>query len=446
MFLARHRAALQRDDIDANRYRNGWLTQLGHATYFVCRGLLMVLAIPEAMLKWFGRLLILAAAVLIVVSACTALTEDVIVLDPISVPKELEDRGITATFVAQRLLDETRRIEDNATTAKARTYLRGESKVSPLANVQLPASGLSVDSLVSILRNLLMLKDMHIGAEVSAMPADAFGPLTNTVVVVHVSHGDSRFSKRLDKDDLDSQIRTAAIEVMRHIDPVALASHFRSQEAWSNMAEVIDYMLSNRAQPKRHRLPNASSEIAWARNLYGILLAQRDKDHDAAMHVFEEVLRDYPDFAPARSNIGVALYFQGRWKEAVATFRAIVKSNPEYYVVFENWGEVLQECARHDEAVAKFKQSLEINPAYAAARKNLAVSLAHMGKYEQAAEQYRIASRLPPVDRHNLEGCWKAVSEAPNTPRALPACEHLHQATARLVGSQLAPNKDCPNL
>jgi hypothetical protein len=438
MYLARHPLASQQENIDAYC----WLKR---ATLSAGRWLLMLLAIPKAMLKWFGRLLVLAAAILIVIAAFTALTEDVIVLDAISVPKELEERGVTATFVAQRLLDETRRIEDNATTAKARSYLKGESKVSPLANVQIPASGISVESLVSVLRDLFTIKDMHIGAEVSATPVDAFGPSTRTVVIVHVSHGDSRFSKRLENGDLDSQIKDAAIEVMRHIDPVALTSHFRSQGAWEDMATVIDYMLTSRAQPKRHRLPNASSETAWARNLHGILLAQRDEDYAAAMQVFQDILQDHPGFAPAISNVGLTLYYQGRLKEAVARFRQVVKNNPEYYVVFENWGEVLQECARHQDAIEKFNQSLKINPAYAAARKSLAVSLAHIGKYEQAADQYRMASRLTPADP-TLKGCWKAVSEEPNTPRSLPACEHLHQATANLVAKQLSPSKDCPGL
>lgn len=93
-------------------------------------------------------------------------------VEPISVPKPLEEVGYTGTVIAQRLIDEIHVVGKQAKTSKNRVLFKDESRVDSLASLQLPSSSFSVRSVVSMMRSALGIRDNKIGGEITIVPGE----------------------------------------------------------------------------------------------------------------------------------------------------------------------------------------------------------------------------------------------------------------------------------
>jgi tetratricopeptide (TPR) repeat protein len=100
----------------------------------------------------------------------------------------------------------------------------------------------------------------------------------------------------------------------------------------------------------------------------------------------------------AHSNLGVALYGQGKLPEAIRHYREALRINPNFAQAHNNLGKALADRGELTSAMMHYREALRIDPAYAEAHNNLGNAFAESGELTSAAAHYREAIRIKPAE------------------------------------------------
>jgi protein O-GlcNAc transferase len=147
--------------------------------------------------------------------------------------------------------------------------------------------------------------------------------------------------------------------------------------------------------------PNHSD--AW--HLLGVIACQCGNPR-AGIDYIELALKQKPNWALARYNLGNAWRVLGKLDEAATCYRHVLQLKPDLAEVHNNLGSVRKHQGKLDEALMCFRRALQLKPDFAEAHNNLGVFFQEAGKLDEAAECYRRALQLKPdsVDVHNNLG------------------------------------------
>ena len=141
-----------------------------------------------------------------------------------------------------------------------------------------------------------------------------------------------------------------------------------------------------------------------AHNNLGMALF-REGQFDEAMARYQQALKINPDYYSAHDNLGVALVKRGQLDEAMAQFLQALKINREDALAHNNLGMALVQKGQLDAAIVQYQQALKFNPDFDLARLNLGIALAKMGRLDEAITQYQHILKMDPnndVARFNL--------------------------------------------
>jgi Flp pilus assembly protein TadD len=103
-----------------------------------------------------------------------------------------------------------------------------------------------------------------------------------------------------------------------------------------------------------------------------------------------------PDFARAYSNLGLALYRQGKPVEAEAAYIKAIAIKPNDGTVYYSLGLALYGQEKYAAAETAYRKVIALKPDYAEAYNNLGVALRRQGKNVEAETAYRKAIALKP--------------------------------------------------
>lgn len=166
----------------------------------------------------------------------------------------------------------------------------------------------------------------------------------------------------------------------------------------------------NRADRRRHEAQQAKSgRIPDSSALRG-LLEEGKAHHQAgrlqdAERVYRRALEMVPDHADTLHLLGLLLYRQVRYDEAIASItRALAQApSPVYWF---NLGVVAQKSGRTDDAVRAYHEAIRLNPRYLEAHINLGNALKERGTVADSIEAYRKALTInhSHADIHNNLG------------------------------------------
>lgn len=127
-------------------------------------------------------------------------------------------------------------------------------------------------------------------------------------------------------------------------------------------------------------------------------------DFERAAQSFEQLLETRAD-GDARTNLGNAYFFSGRYEAAVAEYRAATQLDPQRAVYWGNLGDGLLAAGRPGEAkpcfaeaVALTRREVAAKPMDASARRRLALWCARAGDAGCAVEECQAAAELAPED------------------------------------------------
>jgi Flp pilus assembly protein TadD len=117
---------------------------------------------------------------------------------------------------------------------------------------------------------------------------------------------------------------------------------------------------------------------------------------DRSIEHFHKALRINPGFVDARINLGIALANQGRMDDAISHFLEASRINPDSYETHNSLGVALERQGNTAKAVSHYYEALRIKPDFDEAHNNLGVALASQGKLDEAIEHYSEALRVNP--------------------------------------------------
>jgi tetratricopeptide (TPR) repeat protein len=153
--------------------------------------------------------------------------------------------------------------------------------------------------------------------------------------------------------------------------------------------------------------PPSDQAIALTRQANG--LAEQGQLTEAVA-LYREVLRRHQDYAPAHTNLGIALTQLQKYDEAVVCLRESLRLQPRASEAYNSLGIVLAKQGRFDEAIASYQHALNIQPESPGVYANWGNVLRDLGQLEEAHELYEKSLRLKPnaFDTHNNLGIVQA--------------------------------------
>jgi tetratricopeptide (TPR) repeat protein len=363
------------------------------------------------------NLLVLMPVCLIVYTVYQAVDEDVMIIDSFTMPKSLIDEGYTSTIIAKRVIDSVKDVHSTANARVDRLQIGHESQFASLSNLQVPQSGLTLQTFVSLLRKVFNLQDDKIEGDIRIKQATRdshpqvyvmslrFDIEQNTAERLGRPTDSRHFVKRVEATSLDGLVEQAAQAIVGKTSPAVLASYLYQAQEWEKLDNLLDQLVESSKQKIKAR----------ALVLRGLRLVDQCQI-DEALVSFKGAVDVNPQSRFAMVKYGDALAKAGRPKEAIQIFEKADKARKgaraPSVLLYGSWAKALavsDNVAKGDLSEDNLSQA-EAKLAMAdreAAKRGGRDSriyriwgdiLLDAKKYEQAKEKYRIAVALDPQD------------------------------------------------
>ncbi len=252
---------------------------------------LAVLAFVTPLRRWFVDLLVVAVALVFLAGAVPELWNAAPVMDPISVPRSLVERGYSGDVVAARLIDDARDIERVTNAGSKSNSAAATTRFTQALDVTVPGSGVSLAVVIETVKRLFGLQARRIGGEILV---DGSGPSPSYRMTVRVSRPPWAFTTT-DNASIDAVIGSSAEQLTGVMRPCALAALLLDN---GGVRDDIDRLIDT----CRH----SGDDLEWAHNLRGLRLAEQGQ-FDAAVEQYRMALKLFPTYANAKKNLDAAI-------------------------------------------------------------------------------------------------------------------------------------------
>jgi tetratricopeptide (TPR) repeat protein len=142
----------------------------------------------------------------------------------------------------------------------------------------------------------------------------------------------------------------------------------------------------------KHAVEVTEMNIIAHTNL-GVALFEQGKVEEAIKE-YSEALAIQPNFAKAHNNLGVALAKQGKPEEASRHYREAMR--PTFFEPYGNLAAIQMEQGKTEEAIENYAEAIRIKPDYFDGHIDLGIALGRLGKVEEAIGHYLAALRIKP--------------------------------------------------
>jgi len=337
------------------------------------------------------------------------LRRNIIVLDPLEVPRELALRGYTPAVVTERLLNAIHTIQSVANTQKPR---RGHIASALQADIQIPVGQLSIKSLARYFRQLLDLPDQHVVGEITR-DGDAL-----TLMLRRRDGAQMTLARPRTATDVAPLIAAGAEEAVRLTDPYVLASYYIEQELpgpeFPRTTEALQHVIDTRPD-----------EAPWARNLQGLLLLNR-YENDAALDALRRGFEADPHLqSPVSEEFMTALVRTGRTDEALRIVEAATaKRLTAAQRTRVGWCNVM--LGRHRIALRQFRRVLATHREHVYAMLGQAVCLERLHRPHEALSVLEKFFRVRGPGWTGVQVYVGALLDVGRTDDAVRAAEDLY--------------------
>lgn len=321
------------------------------------------------------NLVTLFVVVALVITVAREVPRNAMIIDPIEAPDALVGEGYKPPVVSQRVMDEMLAIRRAATTLKEG---RDVSPEWQQIDIDVPGTGLSVKTILRIVRGLLGFPETRIGGEI-VRDGELFRLRLRIAGIGAVAEPEGRPA-----DAIDELINLGARELMRAVDPYILASYLADIDPAAAL-ETIKYCLVN----------DPPDDDAWAYNLWGLLLVEAES-FDEAAEKYALAIEKAPDLALPVNNWGATLYRLKDYEGAIAKYQAALEVDPQFISAYNNWGLALAALEDFAAAIEIYRRAIALDPEHPAAYVNWASELARSDEAETAEEKFRQAISLDP--------------------------------------------------
>ncbi len=112
--------------------------------------------------------------------------------------------------------------------------------------------------------------------------------------------------------------------------------------------------------------------------------------------LFSHTLQATKNNALAHHNLGLALFTEGKNKEAIDHFNEAIRLTPGNAISYINRGNCYEALGRYQQAIENYNQALRIKPDFANAYLNTGIIQMKLGLYPKAMDYFNKAIRLKP--------------------------------------------------
>jgi Tfp pilus assembly protein PilF len=157
-------------------------------------------------------------------------------------------------------------------------------------------------------------------------------------------------------------------------------------------------------------LPSAAQTVSqdMASHAQAAQEAEQRGDFSSAVHEYEYLTRQLPRNAEMQSNLGVALYFNHQWQQAVVVLRKAMTLSPNLLAPHLFSGLAWYQLAKPDAAVPELERAVRIRSSDVIAHTWLGYAYVAQSRYDAAAKQFEEVCRLAP---DNIDA-WYALGHA----------------------------------
>ena len=226
-----------------------------------------------------------------------------LVIQPLSTPPDLTQRGLDSRAVSSQLLDRLNRLQAETDSIRAaNTYANNwQGDVS----VEIPSTGVSIGELDRWLRGALG-RETVISGEVTRA-----GESLSMTVRTPAGGGRTILSQ---SGDLDALVQGAAEAIYEMTQPYRYAIYLREAGRRDEQLAVLRKLVA----------AGAPLDRAYANMALGID-ASRQGDFDQAIGLGRRALEIYPEFAPAEKSLAGVYYGVGDSERALAAWIRVVR-------------------------------------------------------------------------------------------------------------------------
>jgi len=122
--------------------------------------------------------------------------------------------------------------------------------------------------------------------------------------------------------------------------------------------------------------------------------AEEAGEKQRATALYERIIAQQPDYAPAYINLGTIHFHQHQYARAEDLYRQATEADPGYVLGFFDLGNVLDELQRLDESIVAYRRAIALAPRYADAHYNLALAHERRGERRLALRHWQAYARL----------------------------------------------------
>ncbi|MEH2327498.1 MAG: TIGR03032 family protein [Nostoc sp.] len=190
--------------------------------------------------------------------------------------------------------------------------------------------------------------------------------------------------------------RSPVIEGNARTDKSAPIQEFTNNANQDNIISAITPQ--NQDWPNSDWLwPIPQQQFPAVEQLYQQALAlQTQLQLTEAIALYEEIIAQYPQYAPAWYQLGVIMDNQGQTNQAILAYQQALTINPKYAQAHNNLGIVEVAEKNLEKAIAYFQSAILSNPNYAFAHNNLGLVWQMQGKLSAAAAKFQEALQKNP--------------------------------------------------
>jgi tetratricopeptide (TPR) repeat protein len=329
------------------------------------------------------KLIWIAACIILVAFVLQDLSKDLVIIEPISVPRVLADNGYTPEVAGRRLRDA---LDEYA--LEAGSVMKGPT-ISPrdeLPNIVVPKIDISLDTILSSIRTILHYRDrLDVSGELVFRDNLAWPRLRVDGREAYTSPIGFEVEK------FDELLVAAAPAVMEQIRPYLVASTIYVSDK-KKAIEKADEIIA--------AFPASDVNVQWAYVLKGLYVLEgqlfSQQDYAEAEDFLRTAIRLNNANAMAHYNYGRLLRKEGRSEDAIAEFRRVIKIDPTLWFVHDSLGFALAEQDKLDDAIVEEKRAIKIDPKLPFAYNKLGIALGRQGKLDDAIAEFRHAIEVDP--------------------------------------------------
>jgi tetratricopeptide (TPR) repeat protein len=270
----------------------------------------------------FSTSILLALALGISVIAKATMNRGVLI-EPISVPKELAERGITPEAAAHFIVDEMVILSDSADTLKRFDAVGTSGPEFAKPKIEVPGTGISIDTIVYYLRDFLGQSDTKISGEIiiDRPKDDSASEKTKSDSATDKEHHNSlpKFNLRVriankgyvhvepeSTDDLRVLFKRAAFPLLEQINPYIAGVAYLRQKDFVPATRMAEIELRT----------GATENQMWALNLLGSIARDQNRT-GMAIAQFENMVERFPNFPMGHYNLGQIQHTEENYQSGI---------------------------------------------------------------------------------------------------------------------------------